>query len=118
MDERLEKALEFSNYMVTLNNQKRVLREKFREKTVFYYGGGQFTVSKDLITFVNMLVERDNTEDIVLVDDNELPIMVKDLEEFLSDTIDTYFSAANQYHADYKTLILNRSVSKLVDYDE
>lgn len=118
MDERLEKALEFSNYMVTLNNQKRMLREKFREKTVFYYGGGQFTVSKDLITFVNMLVERDNTEDIVLVDDNELPIMVKDLEEFLSDVIDTYFSAANEYHADYQTLIRNRSVSKLVDYDE
>ena len=31
MDERLEKALDFSNYMITLNNQKRVLRERFEE---------------------------------------------------------------------------------------
>ena len=35
MDERLKKALDFSNYMVTLNNQKRVLKEKFFEKKGF-----------------------------------------------------------------------------------
>ena len=34
MDERLEKALEFANYMTTLNNQKRVLKEKFYESEV------------------------------------------------------------------------------------
>ena len=31
MDERLEKALDFSNYMLTLNNQKRLLAEKYQE---------------------------------------------------------------------------------------
>lgn len=117
MDERLSKALEFSNYMVTLNNQKRVLKEKFREQTVYYHLGGQFTVTKDLITFVNMLVERGNTEDIVLVDDNETPIMVKDLEEFLSELMDTYFTAANEYHAEYEKLRKNRSVEKLIEHE-
>ena len=33
MDQRLEKALDFSNYMVTLNNQKRVLTEQFKQDT-------------------------------------------------------------------------------------
>ncbi len=32
MDERLEKALDFSNYMVTLNNQKRLLAEQFDQE--------------------------------------------------------------------------------------
>lgn len=118
MDERLEKALNFSNYMVTLNNQKRVLREKFKENTVYYFNGGQFTVTKELITFVNMLVERDNTEDVVLIDDNETPILVADLEDFLSDIISTYFTASNAYHAEYKILTKKRSVSKLVNYGE
>src|SRR6056300_927210 len=117
MDERLQKALDFSNYMVTLNNQKRVLKEKYREQSVFYYGGGQFTVTKDLVTFVNMLVERDNTQDIVLIDDNETPIMVADLEEFLSDIVDVYFTAANEFHSEYDKLRKNRSVEKLVDYE-
>jgi hypothetical protein len=117
MDERLKKALDFSNYMVTLNNQKRVLKERYREQTVYYHLGGQFTVTKDLITFVNMLVERGNTEDIVLVDDNETPIMIKDLEDFLSELMDTYFTAANEYHAEYEKLRKNRSVEKLVEHE-
>ena len=116
MDERLEKALDFSNYMVTLNSQKRVLKEKFREQTVFYHLGGQFTVNKQLMTFVSMLIEQGNDEDIVLVDDNETPIMVKDLTDFQSEILNTYFTAANEYHAGYEKLRKNRSVEKLVEY--
>ena len=35
MDERLQKALEFGNYTVTLNNQKKLLKEKFIDQCVF-----------------------------------------------------------------------------------
>lgn len=117
MDERLEKALEFSNYMVTLNNQKRILKEKYKENIVYYVNGGQFTVTQELITFVNMLVDRDVGNDTVLVDDNEIPILIQDLEDFLSEILDMYFSAANQYYADYKDLLTKRSTGKLVDYE-
>lgn len=117
MDERLEKALNFSNYMVTLNNQKRVLKERFREQTVYYYQGGQFTVSKELMTFVSMLIEQGNDTDIVLVDDNETPIMVSDLTDFQSNILNTYFTAANEYHAEYEKLRKNRSVEKLVEFE-
>ena len=51
MDERLEKALEFSNYMLTLNNQKRLLTEKYQEELLYFYNGCQFTVTKELINF-------------------------------------------------------------------
>ena len=118
MDERLEKALDFSNYMVTLNNQKRILREKFRESVVYYYRGSQFTVTKELMTFVNLLVDKDNTEDIVLIDDNETPVMIDNLAEFLNEILDTYFSAANEYHAEYQKLLKNRSTAKLVEYEQ
>jgi hypothetical protein len=118
MDERLEKALEFSNYMVTLNNQKRVIRNQYQEQTVYYFNGGQFTVTKELVTFVNMLVEKDNTDDIVLIDDNETPILIPDLESFLSNIIDQYFTAANTYYTEYQQLLKNRSTRKLVEIDE
>lgn len=117
MDERLEKALEFSNYMVALNNQKRILKEQFKEKCVYYFNAGQFTITKELITFVNMLVEKGNSEQIVLIDDNETPIMVENLENFLNDILDIYFSSSNQYHLDYKNLASKRSVPNLVDFD-
>lgn len=41
MDERLVSALDFSNYMITLNNQKRILREQYQNDVVHYYNGGQ-----------------------------------------------------------------------------
>lgn len=118
MDERLEKALEFSNYMVTLNNQKRVLKEQYRENIVYYTNGGQFTITQELITFVNMLIERGITEDIVLVDDNETPIVIKNVHEFLSDILNDYFRAANFYYAEYQKLLTKRNVEKLIDYEK
>jgi phage anti-repressor protein len=117
MDERLEKALDFSNYMVTLNNQKRILKEKFKENTLYYFNGGQFTVTKELITFVNMLVSLDNTRDVVLIDDNDLPVLVSDLEDFFDNLMNVYFTATNSYHSAYKDLKKKRSVAKLVDYE-
>lgn len=118
MDERLEKALKFSNYMVTLNNQKRILKQKYRENIVHYFNGGQFTVTQNLITFVNMLVDKGNSKDVILIDDNETPVLIDDLDDFLSDILDRYFSATNQYHSAYKDLISKRTVAKLVDYED
>jgi len=116
MDERLEKALEFSNYMTTLSNQKRILKERFIEDSFYYYKGCQFTVNRELITFVNLLVEKDN-DSIVLIDDNDIPVSIDNTESFLQDLFDVYFSSSNDYLAEYNKLKTKRKVEALVDYD-
>lgn len=118
MDERLEKALEFSNYMVTLNNQKRIIKEQYRENIVFYFNGGQFTITQELLTFVNMLVDKGNDTDVVLIDDNETPILIQDADYFLIEILDSYFKAANQYYSDFKEILSKRSVEKLIEHNE
>lgn len=117
MDERLEKALEFSNYMVTFNNKKRLLKEKFETDLLYYVRGSQFTITKELITFVGFLIEKGNTTDVVLTDDNDYPIRISDLEDFYDEITDRYFSAANEYLNEYEALKLNRSVESIVDYE-
>jgi hypothetical protein len=114
MDERLEKALEFSNYMVTLNNQKTLLQEQFKESCVYYYNGGKFFVTRELISFIQCLKSTEQTE-AVLVDDNELPIFVEDLDEFATNLFSTYFQATNKYLVEYNKIKKNRSVKGLVD---
>ena len=118
MDERLEKAINFSNYMVTLNNQKRVLKEKYYEDLLYFTNGCQFSVTKELITFVAMLIANDNDTDIVLVDDNDTPTSIEDLNEFYYSILDVYFVASNEYNTKYNDLKSKRSVEKLVDYNE
>jgi len=118
MDERLEKALKFSNFMVTLNNQKRMLKEKYYEDLLYFSNGCQFSVTKELITFVGLLIDKGNDTDIVLTDDNDIPAKISDLTKFYDNILDLYFSAANEYFTNYEKLKQSRKIESLVDYDE
>ena len=114
MDERLEKALEFSNYMVTLNNQRRVVREQFLENCVHYLNGGKFAVNRDLITFCHTLLQREQTS-AILIDDNDTPIEVENLQKFLDDILDIYFTTSYEYFDKYNEIKKNRTVKGLVN---
>ena len=105
MDERLSQALEFSNFMVTLNNQKRLLKEKYLEDLIFFYNGCQFTVTKELINFTKTLVDTGNDTNVVLIDDNDVPLEIADLNEFMASIMDLYFTASNNYYTTYQTLL-------------
>ena len=43
--------------------------------------------------------------------------MIGNLDDFLSDIMNTYFTAVNTYHREYQQLIKNRSTMKLVGYE-
>ena len=116
MDERLEKALDFSNYMLTLNNQKRLLAEKYQESLIHFYNGSQFTITRELITFVSIMVSSDQDE-IVITDDNNIPCMVENLEDFYGEIVSKYTNASNSYYTAYADLKKNRTVEKLVNYE-
>jgi len=116
MDERLKKALEFSNYMVTLNNQKKILIEQYYQNIIFYFAGGQFTVTQNLICFCATMLQK-NQEDLVLIDDNKIPILIENLEKFYNDILDLYFNASNKFLNEYNLLKVKRSTGKLVGTD-
>jgi hypothetical protein len=102
--------------MVTLANQQRVLKNVFKDEVLHYFGGGQFTVTRELIVFVNMLVSQGDAE-AVLIDDKEVPIRVTDLKEFQANILETYKEAVTNYYTEYDKLRKNRSVEKLVEYE-
>ena len=114
MDQRLEKALEFSNYMITLGNQKRILKEQYQNNVIHYYNGGQFTVTQSLVSFCQSLLTLHQSET-VLVDDNDIPVQVEDLQTFASELVNVYAKAANIYLTEYNKLKKNRTVEGIVD---
>jgi hypothetical protein len=114
MDERLSKALEFANYSVTLNNQRRALKEKYLADVIYYHNGGCFAVTKELINFVKILIELDKSS-AVLIDANSLPIDVADLKKFFDDVVDTHFTAINSYYSKYQKLKNSRTVESLIN---
>ena len=114
MDDKVQKAYEVANYMTTLANQKSILKQEFKQNLVYFFQGHTFQVSKDLITFVKTLVDLKQDTDVVLIDDNDLPIKIENLNVFLEDILNQYFMAVNSYQTKYQQLKLSRKVESLV----
>jgi len=114
MDDRLKKALDVSNYMITLTNQKRILVEQYNNNLVYYFKGGEFTVTPQLISFCQSLMQLNQTE-VVLIDDGNLPIEIEDLDDFTKNILNVYFVASNRYLTEYSRLKKNRSVEGIIE---
>jgi hypothetical protein len=114
MDERLQKALDMSNYMFAFNNQKRLLKEQYQENLIYYYNGGQFTIAQELISFCQSLVSL-NQKNTILIDDNDLPVEIDNIETFTTNVVSQYFEASNRYLVEYNKLKKNRSIESIMN---
>jgi len=115
MDDRLQKALEFSKYRIGLFNRKEDLKLKVNNMLVHSYNGGIFRSTHELITFVKLLLDQAHTR-VVLVDENGNPIEVTDLQAFFDDILSKYFEATNYYHTEYTNLRAARSVNSIYEF--
>lgn len=115
MDDRLSKALEFANYRQTLAIQRKTLKEKINGRLTFGHSGGLFKIDRSLIVFVQMLIDQGRTTDVPLIDENDNPVLVNDLESFRDDILDRYFTATLEYYEEYDKLKKSRTVEKLLD---
>ena len=115
MQDHLKKALEFSNYKQTFSIQRKTLKEKIESKLTFGFNGGIFKITRELLTFVQTLVNEGRTSGVILLDINDTPVLVEDLEDFKDEVFDRYFTATNEYYEHYQNLKKSRSVEKLLE---
>ena len=99
--------------MATLGNLRKTAQEEYNQSLIYYFQGSSFTVSRELIVFVHTLTELGNTESILL-DDNNIPLNVTNLKEFLTNILNVYGQATNEYLIKYTDLRSKRRVGDLV----
>lgn len=115
MHEQLKQALEFANYQQTFSIQRKLLKEKIDAKLTYGYNGGLFRIDRNLLTFVDILCNKGRTDGVILIDSNENPIMIQDLERFKDEIFSRYFEATNEYFENFEKLKKSRSVEKLLE---
>jgi hypothetical protein len=115
MDERLKQALDFSNYRQTLTIQRKQLKEKIDAKLTYGYNGGIFKIDRSLINFVQLLIDNGRVDEVPMLDSNDVPVLIKDMNIFKDDIMDRYFTAVYDYYDHYEDLKKSRSVEKLLD---
>lgn len=118
MDEQLKRAFEIADHMSVVSSQKNILKEEFAQTLCYYCNGGSFTLSKELITFVKLLLDVNQLENVVLVDDNNIPINIENLKDFFEEILSLYTQATNLYYTKYNLLIKNRKLESLIDVND
>lgn len=115
IDERLGAALEASNYRISLQLQKDAAKLKLQNDLTFSVNGGIFIADRNLISFVSALLNTGNTQSIIL-DVNENPIKIENLEEFLDELISLYNEGMNDHLKEYSRIKNSRTTSKVVNW--
>ena len=82
MDERLEKALEFSNYRATLGVQKKNIRTRMHVLQTVHYNKGSFLADSATIAFANALKQQ-GKKSAVMIDTKDNPIEISDIDDFI-----------------------------------
>lgn len=115
MDERLSKALDFAKYKQSLTLQRKNLKEKIDGQLTYGYNGGIFKIDRSLITFVQLLIDRNRKENVPLLDSNDNPVLINDLVSFRDEILDRYMTSVYEYSEQYENIKKSRSVEKLLD---
>ncbi len=113
IDERLTNALSASNYRISLSNQRKNSKLKLQRSLTFSKNGGTFYISQELMSFINCLM-MNGKETTILLDINDNPIEIKNVEEFFSEIYDRYYQTMNDYLIQYKEMQKARNVKKLI----
>lgn len=114
MHEQLKQALDFANYQQTFSIQRKNLKEKLNAKLTYGVNGGLFVIDQSLIVFVELLCNNGRTSGVVLLDSNETPILIDNLEAFKEEIFSRYFEVTNEYYEQFQSLKKSRSVEKLL----
>jgi len=117
MDKRLEQALDFSNFRMILTTRQENLKMLMNNKLTLSYGGGLFKVDKELLSFVGVLIINGHKET-VIIDRNDIPIKIEDLEDFANKASAQYGKSIEQYYNSYQKLSEAREIRKVIDWDE
>lgn len=115
MQEQLKLALDFSNYQQSFSIQKKTLKERTEAKLTYGFNGGIFNIDRTLLTFVEMMCVKGRTTGVVILDINQNPILIDNLESFRDEIFSRYFEVTNEYFEQYQKIKKSRSVEKLLD---
>jgi len=113
MDERLQSALEFSNYSLTIANHKKNIKNRMNQMLLVHHNNGVFCADPTTINFVSHISMNQQTA--VFLDTKENPIRVSDLTEFHDKLTNAYDDAMREYEAEFNKIKRIRKIDKLME---
>jgi len=116
MDDRLERALDFSNFRLTLHNQKQSAKQRAENMLQVQYGNSLFKADQTLITFVQAM-KAEGYSSFAVSDVHDNPVQIEDGGPFLEKLISAYASAMNEHIISHEKIKKARNIKRLVEWE-
>jgi len=115
MDDRLEKALEFANYRMTVDVQKKNLAARVETLQTVHITGGSFKADSATIAFVKTMLDLGN-ETLILTDLKGNPVEIQDTQEFLDSLTSAYNNAMSEHLVESQKIKKARNIKTIMDW--
>ena len=99
MDEKLLNALEVGKTLDSINRHKKLLYEQYVEAATFYYNGGRFRATGNLMSLLPQLEMGS-----IVIDEDNIPVQLTDILEFSSIVKKHYQHATKEYLDRYNSV--------------
>jgi len=113
MDQRLNDALAFANYRLTLQTQRQNIIARVEAALLVSYQNSIFRASPELIGFVDAHT-RISKEPLIVNDQSDNAIVVESPAEFIEQLVKAYNSAMTLKHQEQQRLKTARNPAKIV----
>ena len=112
MAEQLDTILEWADLRTQFKQQRELLEVTFHDACVLAHNGGQFDITPEFLAGLHL--RNQNNKTIWVIDRNQIPVQILDVDEFISLAVSAYNLAIEQFGADYTELRRQRSVKAMV----
>jgi len=116
MDRSIDDALKNSKYRLTLLNQFEQLRYKLKTKLHYSANGGTFSITPELIAFVDVMSKDSN--EAIIIDNSDSPIFIDDLATFKSEICKIYNTVTKAIYEEFTELRKARNCAAAANYKE
>lgn len=113
MDQRLNDALAFANYRLTLQVQRQNILARVEAALLVSYQNSIFRASTELVAFVDAH-QRLSTSDLYVNDQSDNSVKIDNPKEFVEQLVRAYDSAMALKHQEQQRLKSARTPAKIV----
>lgn len=117
MEDRLRRALEFSNYRQTLHIQRENVKQRYNSQLQLITNGGIFYAERELVSFVQSLIDTKN-DSAIIIDSKNNPVNIENLKEFRDNLLEAYHQASNELYAEHRRLKKSRNIKAIIEWDQ
>jgi len=125
---QIDKILTDADRRAVYVNQVEHAKERFLSLNVLYWDGHVFKLTRELFSYVETLLTDSRTHIVlcmavmpkrvvshILLDDNNEPVLIPDIEAFLEQMQENHTEALNQYYDTYTKLRESQTAQELIE---